>query len=394
MPPRVPEIPVRWLSGVLLAALGVSGGCTDRLLEGEDVTIADDESDGVDTSADGTTEPFECPEANVVVAGTLDPETGMCEPCGDACMEALEAEKQSLNLWCDGSCWCDTTTLCTPTYPTDEGECLHGFLVEEWCGEGRPLIADGEARVAPTCERGDWIEAAPVWHVEPTTRARALDGWLARAAMEHASVAAFARFAMQLQALGAPAELIADAHVAALDELRHARLCFAVASRLDGRRLGPGPLALDGLDLRADPASVAVETILEGCIGETVAAAKMRYLADAASDPDLRRLLRAIADDEARHAALAWRALGWLLDRFDLRDVVRRTFAGALADALTTADRRPPTADPLVGDGVLDSATSDWITRAVLREVVAPAFAALVEGPAASMCRAPRPSRT
>ena len=55
--------------------------------------------------------------------------------------------------------------------------------------------------------------------------------WEAAATAEHASVAAFARHSMQLMALAAPMQLIRDAHEAALDEIRHARLSFALASR-------------------------------------------------------------------------------------------------------------------------------------------------------------------
>ena len=54
--------------------------------------------------------------------------------------------------------------------------------------------------------------------------------WTTAARAEHASVASFARFTLQLLHLGAPADLVADAQQAALDEVRHARLCFGVAS--------------------------------------------------------------------------------------------------------------------------------------------------------------------
>lgn len=58
--------------------------------------------------------------------------------------------------------------------------------------------------------------------------------------MEHASVAAFARFTLQLLAMGAPAELVQASVGAAADELDHARLRFGIADRFDGR-LGAPP---------------------------------------------------------------------------------------------------------------------------------------------------------
>ncbi len=65
--------------------------------------------------------------------------------------------------------------------------------------------------------------------------------WLRNALMEHASIAAFARFTLELLAVGAPADLIRDSNAAASDETRHAELCFALASEYLGESEGPGP---------------------------------------------------------------------------------------------------------------------------------------------------------
>jgi hypothetical protein len=64
--------------------------------------------------------------------------------------------------------------------------------------------------------------------------------------MEHASIASFAKFSLQLVMVAAPSALLADAHAAAVDEIHHARVAFALASRLLGRPLGPGPVDLAG----------------------------------------------------------------------------------------------------------------------------------------------------
>jgi hypothetical protein len=48
---------------------------------------------------------------------------------------------------------------------------------------------------------------------------------------------------LHLAALGAPASLVELAHLAALDEIRHARRCFALASAYAGRVWTPGPIA-------------------------------------------------------------------------------------------------------------------------------------------------------
>lgn len=131
--------------------------------------------------------------------------------------------------------------------------------------------------------------------------------------MEHASVASFARASLQLLALGAPPELVAGAHAAALDEIEHARLCYGIASRYAGRPIGPGALAVDDAPIALSPAAVAVETLLGGCVNEAIAALEARDASDAATDPAIRAALATIADDEARHAELAWRTLAWIV---------------------------------------------------------------------------------
>src|SRR4051812_39178148 len=77
----------------------------------------------------------------------------------------------------------------------------------------------------------------------PESLRRALvEHWTRAAQMEHASVAAFSRFSLQLLAVGAPPSLLQDAHRAALDEITHAELCFSLATSYAGHGIGPGPL--------------------------------------------------------------------------------------------------------------------------------------------------------
>src|SRR5690348_13153977 len=64
--------------------------------------------------------------------------------------------------------------------------------------------------------------------------------WRENARSEHASVAAFARLVLELIGLGAPARLIEAANRDAMDEIRHANLCFSIARAFDGRCEVPG----------------------------------------------------------------------------------------------------------------------------------------------------------
>jgi hypothetical protein len=156
--------------------------------------------------------------------------------------------------------------------------------------------------------------------------------------MEHASIAAFARFTLQLLALGAPPELVADATRAMADETRHARLCFGLASRYAGHDVGPGPLDVGGA-LGAVTLLDVVELVVdEGCVGETAAALEAAWDAETAADPVERDVLSVIAEDEARHAALAVQFVAWAAHR-DARVLER--VAHQLERARATASDTP-----------------------------------------------------
>src|SRR5205085_12074693 len=108
--------------------------------------------------------------------------------------------------------------------------------------------------------------------LDASARATLAEQWLADAASEHASIAAFARLSLELMALGAGPELLAACHRAAADEVRHAELCFTVARAYAGRELDPGPLAVPELPA-PDVVRMACESFVDGCIGEGAAAA-------------------------------------------------------------------------------------------------------------------------
>ena len=129
-------------------------------------------------------------------------------------------------------------------------------------------------------------------------------------------MAAFARFALQLLQLGAPPELVERTTAAMADETRHARLAFGIASAYAGEALGPGPLDIERSLDETSLVDVVRLVVREGCVGETVAALEAREAAEHAleSDPG-RDCLRGVADDETRHAELAWRFVAWALEQ-------------------------------------------------------------------------------
>lgn len=192
------------------------------------------------------------------------------------------------------------------------GSCCYQSMYA--CGGGRPFVVGQEARVAPVVPRGDWLDETPrAAGVTPTMSARLVQQWLDDAQMEHASVAAFARLTLELLAFGAPGDLVRDSQRAGLDEQRHAEHCFRMASRYAGIKLGPGPLSLDGALTSRGLEDFAWCTFVEGCLGETTAALIAEAGAELCVDAETRSVLRGIAQDESRHAELAWRVLAWAL---------------------------------------------------------------------------------
>jgi hypothetical protein len=176
------------------------------------------------------------------------------------------------------------------------------------------LVA-GTPRLAPVAARSDWSGSvvSSADQLDSGLRAHLAAAWTELGQMEHASIAAFARFTLELLALGAPSDLVEQSQAAMADETRHAKLCFALASAHAGRDIGPGALDVSGVALAFDLETSVLTAFVEGCVGETVAAAEAREAAHFATDPAVATLLAAIAEDEARHAALAWRFVAWAL---------------------------------------------------------------------------------
>lgn len=217
----------------------------------------------------------------------------------------------------------------------------------------------------------------------PALRARLAEGWLDAALDEHASIAAFSRFSLHLLAVGAPPELLAGAHQAALDELGHAQLCFDIAGAYAGAPTSPGPLPLPP-DLLGplDLASIAAAAVAEGCVGETIAAQEARALAGLAGPAVIRAALLRIADEEQQHAALSWRFAGWALRAggAGVRAAMQRAFRDT-ADATPTDDARPTPLDgALHHHGLASPALRRSARAAALSGVIQPARAALLGG--------------
>ncbi|MEJ7728542.1 MAG: ferritin-like domain-containing protein [Polyangiaceae bacterium] len=266
----------------------------------------------------------------------------------------------------------------------EDGLCCYIVQPEpdDSCGVGRPYLVGREGIAASAVRAGGWTDEdirPDVRGLDTGARRVLADAWLRDALLEHASVASFGRFALELMAVGAPADLLAEAHRAALDEIEHARMCFALASAYAGARLSPAAFPFGGsAEVRSDLPSIAAAVVREGCVGETLAAAQAAAQLERATDPAVRRVLAAIVEDESRHAELAWRTVAWAMRAGG--EEVRRAVEEAFTEASTAgASSEAPVARAAMNThGRLAGAELDEELRTARREVVAPCAAALL----------------
>lgn len=164
----------------------------------------------------------------------------------------------------------------------------------------------------------------------------------AAAQLEAASVMAFRTLATELRAFGAPAVLVDEALVAAGEERRHARLTRRLAR---ARGSVPARVRLSPGAVRALP-EVARENAVEGCVRETFGALVAHWQRDHAADISVREAMALIAEDETRHAALAWRTAAWLDTQLDetSRAEVRAARAAAVEALAAELETEVPAA--------------------------------------------------
>lgn len=237
------------------------------------------------------------------------------------------------------------------------------------CGSGsvcgRPFLVLGEGRVAQAVTSNAWLiettmpQLAGLSEAERSARA---DHFTRMGQLEHGSIAAFARFQLQLLSLGAPPELVDACTQALADETAHARLCFTLASAYAGRNIGPGPLDVSS-SLCATSLLEVVDLVLdEGCFGEAGAALEALEAAELETDPVLVAAYRRIAADEQRHAELAFRFVRWALERG----------GDPVAERIRAAVETPPAAN----------AAAHGVTLPCLRALLKPQALAAARAPA------------
>lgn len=233
-------------------------------------------------------------------------------------------------------------------YPTPFGEtgsCVEGRALRD----GASRAVRGAASLSRRGERPRHPAAANrAGHVDCLAPELAAAAFADDAQRELESVPAFLQLAFELAYLGAPPALVESALASAEQELLHALLMTALAEKcapVSVRPRYPATPLRAPLSGPAGLARLAVESYVDGCIGEGVAAARAAEGARTAQAPLLAAARRRIARDEAAHAAL-----GWSIVRYAL-GAGGATVAEALAQARSL---------PLATGGGPSDAPADW----------------------------------
>lgn len=219
----------------------------------------------------------------------------------------------------------------------------NGFGCDDEAGafvapDGSPILIECDF-----CPNGVGRRPAGLVATSAGTGSDPVGAFLARCAyLEAASVDAFRTVARELRGFGAPRALVERARRSARDEVRHARTMTRLARAMGCEPARPRVV-------RAPPRSLldfAVENAREGCVHETFGALVATWQAAHARDRRMADVMKRIAADEMRHAALAWSIAAWAGQRLDRRGReiagdARRDAAGELRRQLT---RRPDAA--------------------------------------------------
>jgi hypothetical protein len=288
--------------------------------------------------------------AALVVAPATSLALSGCGPCPPVDQIYLlrdpDAETQALIDACRDATAPDCTPLCEKLVGPQHDAFAHCELHAD--SDGYAVVHVGWQPVCPGGRRPARMalgDAPPV--------ASAAGRWFAGLhQLEAASVSAFRFLHDELTAAGAPEELRRAARAAARDERRHAALVAALARRYGGAPRRPTVTPTPPRPLSA----MAEENAVEGCVREAFGALLACVQAGTSRDPVVRAAMRAIARDEARHAALALAVDGWVRTR--LTPAARRRIDAAREAAIdellreTTAnadDSRSPELSEIVG---------------------------------------------
>lgn len=249
------------------------------------------------------------------------------------------------------------------------------------CVVGRPFVREEKNLVAELKEadHSSWKEGTQIDDVieygTAVEREFAGEFYLQVARYEHASVASFNRFALELIQFGAPPELLRLAQKAATDEIRHAQSSFSIANRLLKTKLQPGTLDIN-VEFHTNFRDFAAAILEEGAIQETIAsliaAEQLRVCKDAA----ISKYLQEVVLEEAEHAELAYASLRWCIEigGEEIKDLIRERLEQEFVFSFSQF--------PVEAIEVLGLPSQDMVQATIdrgLRRVIIPSLRSLLE---------------
>ena len=265
-----------------------------------------------------------------------------------------------------------------PPNPPEAGDacCYQAEYVKipRGCVHGRPFMQNGEAKRAQTSNSNDWNKDTRIYgQYSDEDRQEAGSWYLQNALFEHASIASFHKFALELMQLGAPPTLLTKVQAAIQDEIIHSQMAFGIACGLLGVPVGPDRMSIHP-QLAQNLKELAISTFTEGAIGESIAVVLAANQRVHTTEPLICEFLDQVIADESKHAELAWETLRWCLQKdpsianallyIDLDKVIE--------PFLHCESRSIPSL------GILDERMHKRIVKQSLRDVVKPSLDALV----------------
>ncbi len=258
-----------------------------------------------------------------------------------------------------------------------------------------PAVAR-HAAVTPLDLRAEGRRTARSLVLTPAIEGHAIEDWQRRMVEEHTSARVFDALAAQLLEAGFDAGDAEASRRFAVEERRHGVLCAAVVEALGGvAYAAPEPLPEVPRHEDVDAREAALRNVIGiCCVSETLAVASIAAERHAMPAGAVRALVTSIWSDEIGHARFGWRLLARALPgvgaeaRGRLAAYARIAIAHAVAHE--ERPRQPGSACERLA-GVGREATARTLTRDVVEQVLAPAFAALGLGADTRALRALRP---
>lgn len=221
-------------------------------------------------------------------------------------------------------------------------------------------------------------EDATIAALAPARRRAIARHWLARAHGELSTAAVFTRVTQALLELGAEPPVLALAARGVGDEVRHARLCHALAQLYAGSAL-EFPTADGAEDVQFGDAPPRVNRVLlavyHSCLNEGIATAYLQENLRRTCAPAARGVIRSLLRDDIEHARIGWAHLASARVTSDDRRHVAAalpTLLRIVSDAWLGPDVESDTDAP--EHGCLPRSGRSVLVRAAIEDVILPGF--------------------